>query len=134
MRAADIMTIPTPARSALNYIKATIISVRADMISKMEPKLIITDGNKVIGYRHLIPMETPIATTYVIVYGKGIILPNVWFVLFWITVLFVVFVPLLDCISHTPPLLKYPTGHEETHVVALKLIVPFWQEVTHELP
>lgn len=67
MRAADMMTMPMPAMRALNSIKATIINVRADMISKMQPKLIITEGSKVIGYKHLIPMETPIATTYVIV-------------------------------------------------------------------
>lgn len=58
-------------------------SVIADIISSIEPKLIITEGNNVFGYKHLIPIDTPITRTYAIVYGNGMMRPTL--VVFWVT-------------------------------------------------
>lgn len=66
------------------------------MIYRIEPKLIKVDGSRVIGYKHLIPIESPITTTNAIVYGNGIILPIDWVV--FSVVEFVLFEVLFCCI------------------------------------
>lgn len=59
--------MPIPESREPNYIKATIISVIADIIYKIDPRLIKVEGKRVIGYKHLIPIEIPIITTKPIV-------------------------------------------------------------------
>ena len=68
-RAIRIMTpicMPVP-------MAPTITSVTAAIISNTDPRLINTDANKVLGYRHRIPILTHTTNTYAIVYGLSLI-------------------------------------------------------------
>lgn len=55
--------IAKPATTPCSYRKPTIINVMADIIYRIEPKLIMTEGKRVPGYKHLIPIETPTTKT-----------------------------------------------------------------------
>ena len=63
IKTTDTIMIAKPATNPCSYRKPTIISVMADIISKIEPKLIITEGKRVPGYKHLIPIDTPTTKT-----------------------------------------------------------------------
>lgn len=66
-----------------------MIKVIADITYRTDPKLIRTEGSRVLGYRHRMPILTPTTSTYAIVYGNGTILP----VLTGVVVLGVVVLP-----------------------------------------
>lgn len=49
IRAIETIIMPKPVIIPCSYKNPTIKSVIADMISKIEPKLIITEGRRVLG-------------------------------------------------------------------------------------